>query len=504
MTTVSRPIAKSGSALLVSQIGLLVINLLTTIYILRLLSKTEIAIVAVLDILVSIITFTDLGLLAVAIQQAPAQLQPGKDPATGLALVKCAIWYRSLALLLAGALTIYFAAGLSQWLLKTPDYAWAVKMLAPAAMGVIWYQTFQGVAQIKNDFYLFAYWDIVVGVLRPMLSILGYLAYGLPGFLIGTTASIYISVFGLGWSLRDFFLNRIPLASFWSTLRYGLPFYLRGFARFGFLQYDQLVVATFLPPEILAGYSVVRRLTKFIFMVTESFQTPITMRMTALRAEPDSVQADFFTRSTRYLTLIIVPLAGLLAAASPWVMLVYGGEKYASEWPLLLLLLLAQVAYTFYSVVGGAVFARLKPLASLLVDGIVGGSNFMMAPLMVFLFGKYGIAWGQILGFSAGILCARVMLGWKSAFKYDWGVWWLIGAPLLLACVVLVAGQAVFAAWWIVPLYGVAAASSFLHLTLRRLPEQDWQQIQAITPKFLLPVVSKTHQFYNPLAAGGS
>ena len=247
MTTVSRPIAKSGSALLISQLGLLSINLLTTIYILRLLSKTEIAVVAVLDILVSIIAFTDLGLLAVAIQRAPAQLQPGKDPAPGLALVKCALWYRSLALLLAGGLSILFAAELSQWLLKTPDYAWAVRMLAPAAMGVVWYQTFQGIAQIKNDFYLFARWDIVVGVLRPVLSIVGYLTYGLPGFLIGTAASIYVSVFGLGWSLRDFLINKVPLAPFWSNLRYGLPFYLRGFARFGFLQYDQLVVATILP-----------------------------------------------------------------------------------------------------------------------------------------------------------------------------------------------------------------------------------------------------------------
>jgi O-antigen/teichoic acid export membrane protein len=496
MTTVSRPIAKSGSALLVSQLGLLAINLLTTIYILRLLSKTEFAVVAVLDILISIITFTDLGLLAVAIQKAPAELQPGKDPTPGLALIKCAVWYRSLALLLAGALSIFFASEISQWLLKTPDYAWAVRMLAPAAMGVIWYQTFQGVAQIKNDFYLFARWDIVVGVLRPALSILGYLAYGLPGFLIGTTISIYISVLGLGWSLRDFFINKAPLAPLWSTLRYGLPFYLRGFARFGFLQYDQLVVATLLTPEILASYTVVRRLTKFIFMMTESFQTPITMRMTALRIEADALQAKFFVRSTRYLTMIIVPLAGLLAAASPWVMLVYGGEKYAAEWPLLILLLAAQVAYTFYSVMGSAVFARLKPLASLVVDGIVGGANFVLAPLLVFLLGKYGIAWGQIIGFCAGILCARIMLGWKSAFKYDWSVWRLIGVPLLLACAILIAGQVIFAAWWIVPIYGVAACSLFLHLTLRKLPEEDWQQVQTIAPRFLLPAISKVQQLY--------
>ena len=237
-------------------------------------------------------------------------------------------------------------------------------------------------------------------------------------------------------------------------------------------------------------------------MVTESFQTPITMRMTALRTEPNSVQASFFTSSTRYLTMIIVPLAGLLAAASPWVMLVYGGEKYAAEWPLLVMLLLAQVTYTFYSVAGSAVFARLKPLASLLVDSVVGGTNFILAPLLVLVLGKYGVAWGQIVGFSAGILCARIILGWRSAFKYDGGVWRLTGLPLLLACSILVAGQALFSAWWIVPLYGIIAGGTFLHLTIRQLPEQDWQQVQALAPKFLLPAVSKLYLLYNPPAAG--
>jgi O-antigen/teichoic acid export membrane protein len=497
MTTISRPIAKSSSALLFSQIALMAFNFGTTIYILRLLSKTEFAVIVVLDILISLFGFTDFGLFAVALQQAPSLLQPGQDAARGLSLVKCAVWYRSLALLAIGLLFSLIASQLSQLFLKTPDYTWAVILMIPAAMGMVWYQSFQVVAQVKNDYYLFARWDVIIGVLRPILSILGYLFYGLPGFLVGTAISIFISTGGLAWSLHDFFINPVRPAPFWSTFRYGLPFYIRGFARFGFIQYDQFVVAALLTPVDLAGYSVVRRLTRFVFLVVESFQSPIMVRMTALRAEPDEIQVRFFSRATRYLTIIVISLATLLASASPWVMRLYGGEKYASEWPLLLVLLSAQIVYTIYMVYGNAVFARLKPLASLAVESTVGGINFILAPLLVILFGKNGIAWGQMAGFTVGILGASHLLRRKAKYEYDWSSLRLIAGPLTLACSIIVIGQVIpFDAWWVVPVLGAVAVGVFSHLVFRRLREDDWQQILTVVPTQLLFIAHKIQQRY--------
>lgn len=486
----NRPIAKSGSAVLLSQIGLLLFNLFFTVYFVRVLSKTEFAVITVLDILISIFGFSEMGLLSVASQQAPSKLQ-SNSRAQALALAKCAFRYRSLVILLFGAITVVFAPSMSQLLLKTPEYSWAVILLTLGAMGTTWYYTLQGIAKIYQDFYLLARWNLVSGILRQALALLAFLFFGLPGYLVGTVASIYITMFGMGWSLRKTIFNDIPAAPFWPTFRYGFPFYIRSFLRFGFLQYDQLLVATLLTPETLAVYSVVRKLTKFISLITDSFQAPITMRMSALRDEPDKVQSGFFNKVTRYTTFITLPLCTLIALTSPWIMQIYGGEKYANEWPVLVIMTIAQAAYAFYGVYSGAVFASLKPWAILLADGIVGVTNMLVAPMLILGLEKYGVAWGQLLGYIFGILCARAMLRRRSDFNFDWNGLRLIGIPLVLASSLIVVGQALLLQWWSVPVYLLIAGLIYILVTGRRFHQEDWDQIRILVPEPLAPIYNR-------------
>ena len=70
----STPIAKSGSAVALSQIGLMVFNFIYTIYIVRVLSKPEFAVIAVLEIMITVFSFSEMGLLEVAGQQATSDL----------------------------------------------------------------------------------------------------------------------------------------------------------------------------------------------------------------------------------------------------------------------------------------------------------------------------------------------------------------------------------------------------------------------------------------------
>ena len=485
------PIAKSGSAVALSQIGLMVLNLIYTIYIVRVLSKPEFAVIAVLEIMITVFSFSEMGLLEVAGQQATSDLRKGRDKSRALALIKCAIRNRTIALIILGAISIILAPYISSLFLKTPDYTWAIIILIPGVVARIFYETLLGVARITDDFLPIAQWDFIGGTLRIALSILALLLFGFTGFLIGIVLSIFISVIGLGWKLRRYIFNNIKTAPFWPTFQYGFPFYTRSFFRFGYLNYDQLIVGALLTPAALAGYTVARRFTKFIFLITESFQHPITFRMAEIRHEPDKQQGDFFRKATRYVTFIVVPLSILIAVLSPWLMEILGGIKYKNDWPLLAIMALAQAAYAFYALYAGVIFSRFQPRASLILDGVVGGINFIIAPILILAFGKFGVAWGQILGFAIGITLALYMLRQLNVFRYDHSSLGLLFVPLLIASSIIFIGQASFSRWWSVPIYGIIAGTIFLLLMGRRLLDADWEQIHIIVPPIIKPVVRK-------------
>ncbi len=405
-----RPIAKSSTALLASQMSLAAVNFVVAAYLLRVLSKEQIAVTAVMDILFSVFSFSSLGLLNVVVQQGPAAWQAGKDPKRAYSLVKCGLLYQTIGLLIFGILTFVFASQVSQILLKTNAYSWAVKLLVPGVMASTWFSALQMVAQVKDDFYLIALWNFIDGLCRPFLSIVAYWMFGFPGFLIGVVISDFIPVVGMGWFLRQFFFNDAAPAPFWSTFRYGLPFYLRNFMRFGYTHFDQAIVAVMLMPNALASYNAARRFRKHITIVIDSFRTPTNRRMAALNQESDEEQAAFFQKAARYNTFLMLPITVLVAAASPWLMLIFGGEKYAADWPLLALMSLGQAAYAFFTLYGGAIFARMRPWATLLVDSLNGGVNFIFGPLLILLLAQYGVALSQLFGFLAAVLCAYLLL----------------------------------------------------------------------------------------------
>jgi O-antigen/teichoic acid export membrane protein len=488
-TTNQRPIGKSGFALIASQVGSIVLFLGTTVYFLRVLSKPEFAVLAVLDILTGLFAFSDLGLMTVATQQAPSALKSEADKQRGLGLIKCAVLYHSIPLVVIGGLTILLAPQVSQLFLKTTDYSWAVILLVPAALASVWFTDAQKIAQIIDNFYLIAIWTLIAGVLRQVLAILGYLTIGYPGVLIGTVIGLFIALIGLGWSVRKYVFNPVRPAPFWPTFSYGFPFYVRGFLRFGFLQYDQAVVATLLTPELLASYSAARRFTKNINVITEAFQTPIGIRMAALRSEADDVQSRFFKKATRYTTFLALPLTIMVAAASPWLMLLFAGVKYANDWPLLAILAIAQAGYALYTVHGNGVFARLLPKATLITDGVVGCMNYLIAPLLIIAFGESGAAWGQILGYTGGIICAIILLRQFPGYRYDLSSLRLILGPLALAASVVIIGQLLYFSWWSVLIYLAIGSLAFVVLVGFRLNADDWSELRESVPGKLAPMV---------------
>jgi O-antigen/teichoic acid export membrane protein len=488
------PVARSSAALLFSQLTLSVVSLLNTVYLLRVLSREELAATALIDILIVLFGFTDLGLGTVAAQQAPSSLI-STDRTRGLALIKTALIGQTIVMLLLAGGSLFIAPQLSSVFLKTPSYVWAAILAIPAAVLCNEFYLLLGIAQIAQDFYLTARWNLIGGVLRQTLPIVCLIAGGLPGFFVGTVVSFAIPVIGLLWSLRRLIFNSVRPAAFGPTLHYGIPFYLRTFLRFGFLRFDQAIVAIMLPPAVLASYTAARPLAKNIRILADVFQAPITVRMTSAQKDLPEAQATFFHKAVRYMALLNLPLALMLATASPWLMRLYAGPRYAADWPILAILTLTQAPYAFYIVYSSAVFALATPSVTLLLEGITGGANLLIGSALIALTGPYGVAFGQLISFSIGTAIAAWIVRPRAGFRFEIGSLRLILVPLLLGCTMIVAGQLFFPAWWSAGLCILAGGLVFVLLTSRQLSDQDWEQISKLIPTRLLPVMHYYQRF---------
>src|SRR5690606_8808546 len=101
------------------------------------------------------------------------------------------------------------------------------------------------------------------------------------------------------------------------------------------------------------------------------------------------------------------------------------GDKYVQYWPVLTLICFAQLAQLVSDNLGMMVFAFQKPVNTLLVDGVAGSINLLMAPLLIHALAEKGVALGQTVGFVASaLLCSRLLksnpeirIGWSALRK---------------------------------------------------------------------------------------
>jgi len=496
-----RSLAANSFALLMSQYGLTAVNILFAIYLLRVLPITEVAVIAVFDILITFAGFSDLGLVSVMIQQAPGGFREQIDHQRSLSLIKCAMYYQSIALLIIGMAIVIFAPWISQFFLRTSDYSWAVMLFAPGAIFSIWFLFLQCAAQVTQDFYLIARWQFLAGFFRQLLAIGAYFLWGFPGYVVGIVTSAILPVLGMGWSLRKLLYNAVPAAPFWGTFLYAFPFYIRTFMRFGFLQLDQILVGALLTPGALATYSVARRLANFFATLITSFQTPLMIRMASLRNGALEGQESFTSRSLYYVVMIIVPLGVGFSVASPWLLQVYGGAKYADGWPITALLALVQVEYAIYTTFSSAVFAYGTSREVLLQDASVGLVNFVVAPVLIIVFGLYGAVWGQFLGYGLGIFISRCLLQRRMQVTLEYPSLLALGLPLLFAAGLAVIGQIVYFSLWVAPFYYLSATALFVGFAFPRLKTADRQQFMALVPARFQIVTGRIGQF---LLRGGN
>jgi O-antigen/teichoic acid export membrane protein len=475
-------LAAGGISLLFSQYGIIILTIGFSVYFLRIFSQHQIAVIAVFEILLNIFGFAELGLNSLVIQRVPSLLQTEDRQCEALGLIKCEFYSLSAILCCFGIISAWFALDISSLLLKTTDFAWAIYIFIPGAISSILWSFLKTIAQVRQRFSLIAYWDFLGGLIRLALSAIGYFFYGFPGYLLGLSFSTIIPLVGMGWPLRQFLFNSVRAVSYLTAFRSSWPFFFRTFMRYGFMNLDQAIVGILLSPSVLATYSVARRLSNYINITASSLMTPVSTQMAILREASGEMKGAFFHKATRYISLTMVPLCVVVAVASPWLMSLYGGSKYAQGWPLLALLCLAQAGSLIYSLYSCSVFASMQPGHTLALDSTVGMANYLTAPLLIATLGQYGVVWGQIAGFGAGVWVACYFLRQIPEIHFDWGALKLLTFPLGMTVALVVIAQIIFFRLWVAPIYYLLAAGLFFWLIGKRLNCGDWEIIRSICP----------------------
>lgn len=479
-------LARSSLALLGSQYGLAVIGVGLTMVTLRLLSKEQFAVVATLEILTAVLAFSDPGLNAVVVQRAPSGLQAGGDRGEALGLIRVALVVRLALLGVLGAGCELLAPQISRLILKDSGHVMEIRLLVPGAILLATWESLRTVAQAGSEFACIARWNLLGGAARQVVAILFFLRFGFIGYLAGLVGALALVNAGMAWELRPYLFSRASATPVGALLRYGFPFWLRRLCRFGFLQFDLAAVGAMLQPEALALYGVARRLAGYVTQITESVQTPILVRAASLREESTAERGAFARKAGRYVSLLIVPIGLLVAAASPWLMRLFGGDKYAAGWPVLSLLAVGQVCYALFGNQAIFLFVLRSPWATLLLDGLSGIVSFGSVPLLILSLGVGAAGLGQILGLSAGLALARLLLRRHPEIPFDWEALRSLLWPVSAATLVLVAGQLLYLRLWSVPFYGIVALALFALLLRGRLaPEEKRQLLQSLPTRLV-------------------
>jgi len=478
MNNSQQALSVSSLKLLTSQYGVAIINLIFMMILLRLMTKTEFAVIAVMEIFTSILAFTDLGLNSVYLQRSTAKINQKDTKAIGF--VKLCFLVKSFNLLIIGSILIFCSDTFAEYILQDKSYSFAIKILVFGAIAASCFDSLKLLAQSLQDFSKIAKWIFWSGAFRQCTGLLLYLFFGFIAYITGIVTVIIISSALMAWSMREYLFNKIPMASFIATVSYGFPFYLKNFFRYGFMQFDQLLVGLMLSPELLATYSVAKKFSSYINLATGAFINPLGMRAAALRDESILDHEKLFHRSSYYIILTMFPLCLIVALSSPFLMWLQGGDKYIAGWPILTILCFSQMIYVIYSFYSLFIFALALPKYSLLNDFSAGFTNALISPFFLYYFSETGIAVGLVISFVVGTIVAKNILNKYGNFTFNFQSFVIQLIPLLLMTTIVLSGYLVNFSILLSPVYLIVGLLCYIIITCRFFRHEDWQISKSI------------------------
>lgn len=405
-------VATSAASLAGSRIAVALLALVFLAISARLLSVEEMAAFAVYNIFTGLISVVgSLGLLAGAVRSLPGLTASGRA-AEASAVMRLAT---KVQLFVGGAWTavlVLAAAPIAAWILDAPERAENVRLSAVAALCFGLYEASQLLLNGLQRYDRLASNYIVTALAQRALSLALFFLMGFPGYLAGFALGSLVGVAYAIPVIAGVMRARPDVPPGWaaSQIRYCMPFYADGYLRYLYMQADQVIVGVALNPTALAIYFIAKRCLQYCQLFVQSLLDPIGTRAAAMReTQPESI-ARFFARSRHMFLCLFIPVSIFLAAGSPLLLAIIGGERYAAAEMPLAMLFLTMIPFALFSHLSLFVFVLGRPRDRLATN--LTATIGQLAPMLGLIpwLGLPGLALARGIGFTAGSAHAGTVL----------------------------------------------------------------------------------------------
>lgn len=378
-------------------------------YLSRRVGAHELGLFALVFVLQGIIGSLDgLGLFTTLIRLAPEKLG-ARDASSVRGMIRAALGRSLAASLVILGLALLAQGSLERLLLKEGGGGKLLPWLLLNAVALSFFDKLMLVLQSLQRFREISWITVLVSLVQRLSAIA---ALELGGGLAGALQAFFLSGFAASaltvWRLRDYLRAGTAPPGF---ARYSLPYYFQGFARFGFSQADQALVAVLFHPAQLAVYYIARRIVSVLTLSFDALLDPAVPRLAEARFGDSSAFRPRFAFVERLMTLLVTTGSFLVSANGPWLLGLVGGEGYSSSSLLLALLSFAVFGYGVFSLRSVGVYLREPPRALLALSVAVGAVNLISGVLLGRKWGLEGFAAAQSVGFVLGWILVRVRGG---------------------------------------------------------------------------------------------
>ena len=354
-----------------------------------------------------------------------------------VAYINSVLMFFGLNLVLCGVLLALW--GQELWGLLSPDtpsepfLAYSVAIAATgfvSTLGSLW-------LRLDGRAKAFAAVQVATSVVLAACAVLNLVVFklGLPGLLLALLSSSACAGLVLPWLLGRGFRLRLQWAHIQDSLRYAGPILVGYVAYFVLNRISTLVLQRHVAVDQIAVFGLAQQLALMLTIAATAFGK--AQQPAVFAAEPAQA-AEVLARSGALLRGLMLGVTCVLVLGASDLFRLMAPKSYASGFEILLILLVANFAYSFSQVSDTALLYHRRPKTSVLVS--IGGA-VLSAGLSLWLVPAYLLT-GAALAI-AGTFAAMTLFS-------HWLAWRVTGqsylAPMLWSLAVA-AALALFAAW---------------------------------------------------------
>lgn len=362
------------------------------------------------------------GLGDTFVRIVPARLARGERN-EALRLLRTGLLINLLACALLSVAIYFLAIYVARFFLHDPAKTQLVQRMAVAAFFIAFGERLIYALQAVQEFGRRALINVITGILRTPLALALYLLFhGTTGVVVALTITP-----GLGCLLAFIWLWRhlrqpVGFSPPLEVLRTSLPFYGVSLMSIVSTRMNQLVIALFAAPQVVATYFVANSIAGYIYMLDRYAVDSTTPKLSEKGAVATSVTETegVFRKCTRYLFLGLVPVHLLIAVAATPLLRLYGGAQYAGAGWVLAVLCIGSLAAALADLQRAHMVVFSRPLHVFWLSVVNSVSNVLFLVVLVPLLGALGAAFNDAAGAVVAVAISTILLSRTMRMPFDY------------------------------------------------------------------------------------